>query len=363
MNYEEIENGIKEAKSQVNYISRDYPIDLLYKSYIEGYPDESDFFVPDYQRNFRRDTDRKSKFIESIILNLPIPSIFVADVDWRQEIVDWSQRIRTIVEFLADKQEIKKLNHLIWTSKKWLHLKKLELKNLPILSWLNWLTYEDLPNPRQRRIRWFPIRVVLLDENTTPKTRILLFERINNWWLSLTSMEKRKWIYPGEFYNFLIECSNLEDFKVLCPLSDKKKTEELDTEYVLRFFAYSEDLSEYNWQVQLFLDNYMERNQLTFEKEDMYNKFIAMILFVKNNFPYGFKKKESSNVVNSNAWFEALSVWVSLAIEDWRPLHTANIEERLFSNEFNEIASSWSANNKANLLARINYVKDKLLWL
>ena len=71
--------------------------------------DENEIFVPDYQREFVWPNDRRSKFIESVLIGLPIPYIFVADVgkgEGRLEIVDGSQRIRTLAAFVGNEFEL-----------------------------------------------------------------------------------------------------------------------------------------------------------------------------------------------------------------------------------------------------------------
>nr|WP_199784255.1 DUF262 domain-containing protein [Cronobacter dublinensis] len=76
----DVENQIVELKKTVAYDSKDYTIELLVSKYNNGLDDdENEIYVPDYQRDFVWDDARQSKLIESIVLGLPVPPIFVAE--------------------------------------------------------------------------------------------------------------------------------------------------------------------------------------------------------------------------------------------------------------------------------------------
>src|SRR3990172_11373487 len=82
------EAEIKAKQREVKYDLRDFTIDYIVKQFEDGL-----FFVPEYQREFVWREDRQCRFIESVILGLPIPMMFVADLDdGRLEIVDGAQR-------------------------------------------------------------------------------------------------------------------------------------------------------------------------------------------------------------------------------------------------------------------------------
>jgi hypothetical protein len=104
------------------------------------------------------DDSRQSKLIESITLGLPIPIIFLAEnTDGRLEIVDGSQRIRTLAAFMRD---------------------ELVLEELDKLTELNGLKYSDLLVSRRNKIANTPIRMIVLSESSTEEVRNDLFERI-----------------------------------------------------------------------------------------------------------------------------------------------------------------------------------------
>lgn len=343
----EIENQIKDYQAQIKYDTKEYPVETIVDKYYNWLDtEESEIFVPIYQRAFTWDKKRQSKFIESVMLDIPIPLVFLADVsDWesdndlaRLEIVDWSQRIRTLSSFLHDELE------LIW-------LKKLDK--------LVGMKFSDLPLPRQRRFKRTPIRrVELRDVNID--TRRDIFERINTGSDELNAMEVRKWISSWEFYKFLVECSQNPLFKKLCPLSDRLKNREEDKEYLLRFFAYTEWFSKYKGKVRQFLDKFIMDNKKNDKKSERQKIFNDMLEFVDKTFPYWFKKSAKDDQVKSRVRFEAIAVWTALAMQDNSQLLVNNVDW-INDDEFRKITRSDAANNPSNFYSRINFVKNKLL--
>lgn len=154
-----IENQINIEKQTVDYDTREFTIEILVYKYLEGEDeDKNEIFVPEYQREFVWDDERQSKFIESIILGLPIPLIFVAEnSDGRLEIVDGSQRIRTLSAFLNN---------------------KLKIVGLERLTEINDLYYADFPESRQRKFKNLPIRMIVLSEKPRMKLRMIYLNEL-----------------------------------------------------------------------------------------------------------------------------------------------------------------------------------------
>lgn len=344
------EKQILEEIKHYDYDTVEYPIEVLVDLYHNGLNDDGtpnkenlgEIHIPDYQREYTWDDKRKSKFIESVILGIPIPYIFFADVEGKYEIVDGSQRIRTLHSFI-------KKNELI-------------LQSLEKLNELNGFKFSDLSDIRQRRILRKSLKMIALSEKTVPEARFDLFERINTGSDLLTYMEVRKGAYSGPFYDFINECSQNELFKKLCPISKNRTYRAEPQEMVLRFFAYSDGLNEYKNNVRPFIDKYMKKMDKKFNSElnlKMQNDFIEMLVFVNENFVNGFAKVKNATST-PRVRFEAIAVGVRLALNTNPKLKVKNIDW-LESTEFKKIIRSDAANNKSNLLGRINYVKNQLL--
>lgn len=337
------EQQIIEKIRNYDYDTVEYPIEVIVNQYNNGLEDdEGEIFVPDYQREFVWVEKRQSKFIESIILGIPIPYVFFADVEGRSEIVDGSQRIRTLHAFLFN---------------------KLKLQGLEKLTELNGFCFKDLSIVRQRRIKKKSLKMVALSEKTEPDARFDLFERINTGSDELKGIEVRKGIYhDGAFYTFITECSKNKKFKRLCPLSEKRTLRAAPQEMVLRFFAYSENLDKYKNKVRSFIDNYIKIKNEQFNdgiKSEMKNDFINMLNFVDENFPNGFAKVKNAKST-PRVRFEAISVGVNFALKE-NPQLKKITTHWLDDYEFKEHTRSDAANNTSKLKGRINYVKDEIL--
>lgn len=336
------EEEITEKIKSYDYDTVEYPIEVIIDQYKKGIEnDEGEIYIPDYQREFVWSTKRQSKFIESIILGIPIPYIFFADVEGRYEIVDGSQRIRTLYAFLEN---------------------NLKLENLEKLTKLNNFYFKDLSSVRQRRIKKKSLKMIALSERTDPEARFDLFERINTGSDELENIEVRKGIYRGAFYDFITDCSENELFKKLCPISEKRTLRAEPQEMVLRFFAYSESLDNYNGKVAEFIDDYIKNKKDNFSdemRENMKNDFELMLEFVNKYFKNGFAKTKGAKST-PRVRFEAISVGTNLALKENPNLNDVEMDW-LDSDEFQTYTRSDAANNKNKVFGRINYVKNILL--
>ena len=113
-----LDDQIVELQKVTDYEIREYPIEVIVEKFTKGLDnDTSELFVPDYQREMIWTAKQQSRFIESIFMNLPIPDVFVADVaegrnEARLEIVDGSQRIRTLVNFVTNRLTLVELERV-----------------------------------------------------------------------------------------------------------------------------------------------------------------------------------------------------------------------------------------------------------
>lgn len=317
--------------------------------------EEQDFkwwelFVPSYQRDYVRNETLKCNFIESLFLNIPIPYIFLSeDAETSQfEIIDWYQRIRTIYEFINN---------------------KFKLKNLKKIDSLNGLKFEDLTTIRQNFFKRKICNIVIF-ETLEMEQKQEMFSRINTTSKKLTNAELRKGAIWWPFYNFLKDLSNDDLMTTLAPLSEQRIKREEWTELLLRFFAYTNDYENYDSKVDEFLTKYMKKVTKDILKpggndilEDMRDEYIKVFKFVQDNFPSWFMKYPNDTILTSRAYFEAISVWVWLALREanWNSLNTEIIPQLLADTYFQEIVSSDWANSKRKFSWRIDCVKNALL--
>ena len=289
---EKAENQIVELQKIVDYDLKEFTIELLVHKYTDGLSDDTnEIFIPKYQRKLVWDEKKQSLFIESLLLGLPIPYIFTADVpnnEGRSEIVDGSQRLRTLQYFLQN---------------------KLVLIGLEKLTTLEGFRFSDFPLSRQRRFKRKSIRLVELTDKADYSVRKEIFARINKTPVVLSEMELRRGVYEGEFMDFIQECAKNPKFIMLCPISGGRAEREEYGEIVLRFFAYGEDYQNFVHRVDEFLNNYAEEKTKSFDANLMAEDFENMLDFVDVHFPYGFRKTENHNST-PRVRFEAIAVGV-----------------------------------------------------
>lgn len=357
-----VEQEIYSKRKTVRYDIRDITVEMInnkYKDYDCDYDYDkmeytNNLYVPDYQRDFTWDEERQSKFIESLILGLPIPFIFVAEnKNSAWEIVDGSQRIRTICSFVR--------NNLI-------------LKELKSLSTLNGYKFSELDVTRQGKILNTALRLIVLDEETTDEVKKDMFERINRGSDLLKPMEKRKGIYQGKFTSFMYSyCLKSDLFKKLCPMDKWLINRQEHEELLLRFFALS-DTKIYEKGISkgigAFLDEYIQQknkdiDNLSDEEADKLlaeyqTRIDSVCNYVNQNFPYGFNYKMTKQTKRSV--FEAISLGVNKAIQEKSILQNLDKEDiltKLNSDEFIKYTKvAYQLHGKEKLSGRVNFIYE-----
>lgn len=356
---EEAERQIIEYSRTVKFAVTEYSFEFLVQKL-----NTERYYVPAYQRKLVWTPAKQSKFIESVLMGLPIPFLFFwQDQDGRMEIVDGSQRLRTIRDFMAN---------------------KVVLRDLEVLPAVNNFCFSDLPKSRQLKFAEIPIRVIILDNTTDEVTRTEMFARINTGGTTANDAEVRRGSLPGPFMSLVIELANDPNFVDLTPISqpliDKREREEL----VTRFFAYLEsfdpDLNEGDGDIP----NYKEeprRFYFTFVKdmndriaselelseasptvEAMKASFTSALDFIKIASPHGFTKSEPGKQV-PRVRFESIAVGAALALRA-DPTVAARVTDMtplLSSDEFSDVTRSDAANVKSKLLNRIKLTRNWLL--
>jgi len=329
------EDQIKELRKEINYDTRDYAIDFL----VQQYRDD-EFYIPDeYQRKYIWEDSHKNRFIESILLGLPIPFMFFSDTeDGRCEIIDGAQRTQALEEFMYN---------------------DLRLTNLRKLTKLNGFTYQDLPEYFRRKFNKTTMRIIVLSDDTTIEIRQEIFNRINTTGVRAKPSEIRRGSYAGLFMDFLKECTENPIFQEVCPVSKISKKRYEDLELVLRFFAFSNNYQNFIHRVDEFLDEYIENNQTTFNVDQYKLEFERMLHFVDRYFENGFRKTRNAKST-PRVRFEAISVGVGLALRENPSLVPASMDW-VNSDEFRIHTTTHASNSPIRVSGRIEYVRDMLL--
>lgn len=333
---EVMEKEIIQSSIPYDYDTKEYPVEVIVQKY-----DKQQIFVPHYQRNFVWKKKQQSKFIESVFLGVPIMPFLVSisGEDAELEIIDGSQRIRTLVEYCSG---------------------KLKLGGLEKLVSLNGTKFTDLSTSRQNKFLLRDFRFHVVTEKATPEVRADIFKRVNTSSNKLTDSETRKGAYQGPFYEFIIECSKNELFQKLCPLSESKKGRGEYEELVLRFFAFSEDYLHFKHDVAPFLDKFVRKHQKSFDRTTMLSNFERMCHFVEKYFAPSYFARRVNDSVTPRVRFEAIAVGVHLALVIDPDLNPQNVNW-LTSKEFRSETTSDASNNPGRLKSRVEFVRDCLL--
>ncbi|EIC21994.1 DUF262 domain-containing protein [Thiorhodovibrio frisius] len=337
------EEQIRELSKRIEFYLTEYSVELLANKMRNG-----DFFVPPYQREFTWEPERKSKFIESLLIGLPIPFLFFWErPDGNLEIVDGSQRLRTIEEFV---------------------LGEFCLGELESLTAVSGFTFSELPESRQKKIKNRSIRGIILNEHADEQARFDMFERINTGSKIANKAEVRRGALGGPFMDLIIEISSHSKFVALAPVPPKSVQKREREELVARFFAYSDGLEGYRDRPSEFVFKYVKKMNDEVasdpDKIERYrNRFLEMIDFVERVFPHGFRRTPKGTA-SPRARFEAIAVGSRLALDtrpDLAEQEFVSVESWLNGDEFKAVTGSDGANAIARLRDRIGFVRDKLL--
>lgn len=212
---------------------------------------------PDYQRKHRWTNEASSKLIESLILNIPVPFIYISqDIDVDEEIdddvsrfsvIDGQQRLTAIYNFFNNKYE---------------------LSDLEVLIPLNGCFYKDLPPFLVRRLEERAIRCLRIDSTIDQQVKYDIFERLNSGSVKLEPQELRNATCRGPFKELIKELSKNECFLANANLSkgSKRIVKMEDEELVLRYFAvtYKDGYREYKGGFKKYLtDKMVQFNKLS----------------------------------------------------------------------------------------------------
>lgn len=339
---ERAEAQILEQSKRIEFFLTEYSVELLAKKM-----DDDEFVIPGYQRDDTWEPERKTRFIESLLMGLAIPFLFFWERgDGKLEIVDGSQRLRTIQQFLSD---------------------KIVFGEMDQLTELEGLKFSDLPIGRQRKIRNRSIRGIVLNENADEQARFDIFDRINTGSKIANTAEVRRGALIGPFLEMVIDLSKDAVFAELAPVPKQQVSLREREELVTRFFAYSDGLEGYKDRPSDFLFAYAKKMNLEFTSNphkiaEYRKRFHDTMALSQKLFPNGFRKSPKATETPRTR-FEAMAIGTYLALAKKPELldQTHALPGWLASEEFLRLTKSGGANPIASLKGRLHFVRDQLL--
>jgi hypothetical protein len=296
----------------------DYPTDGLVKRL-----DRGDIYVPDFQRGYVWKLKEASKFIESLLLGLPVPGIFLSKETETQKllVIDGQQRLRTIQYFY---------NGVFKPTKQ-------EFSLDGISPQFNGKTYNSLSEEDRRRLddSIIPATVIRQDEPSEDQDSIYqIFERLNTGGVKLQAQEIRACIYHGEFNDLIKELNNHPEWRKIYGRIDPGMK---DQELILRFLALYFCVDNYTKPMKGFLNSFMGKNQhlQVYSAQNIISIFISTIELI--SISIGNEAFRKSRRINA-AIFDAVMVGLALRLKNGQVTNKSSVkmcyEELLQNSKF-----------------------------
>ena len=337
---------LKQVTETKNSLSTDR-LDMSFGEITNMYERDEIIIDPEFQRLFRWSDEQKTRFIESLLLGIPIPPIFVAeDKNGKWELVDGLQRISTVISFFGSLKTIPEKN-------KWTLLKG------DIAPSMEGYNVDTLPLKLNLNIKRAVCRVEIIKWNSKMDMRYELFSRLNTGGSPLTDQEIRNCIFRGtssEFNRFLTRMTEDQKFKDLIRPTSKQVEEKYLEELVLRFASLVYDWRNVSEGLSGYMTKYMRKvvENKDFDYlslENLFNRTINIL------YPLGFEIfRAAANGVFSTSLYDGITVGVASNIDYYEKVDRNEVVEKIkeikINNEFRKYTGS-ASNSKYRVIKRI----------
>ncbi|MDJ0560538.1 MAG: DUF262 domain-containing protein [Microcystis sp. M53599_WE4] len=374
----------KEVSDERKRLSSDR-LDISFGELINLYKNGELIIRPEYQRLFRWSEAQKTALIESILLSIPIPPIFVAeDKNGVWELVDGLQRVSTFISFFGElkgsgwtidyqedidrsgveeeeEEEIDEENGEETGERKTIN--KWTLQEGGLVKSLKGFNIDNLPTNLKINLKRAVCRVEILRGESSTSMKYELFKRLNSGGSKLTPQEIRNAIYRGvnpRLNELLLKVSQSTVFKSLTQLSSGKLNELYDQELVLRFFAFYKNAENVNENMEKFLNDFMERTveNANFDY-DVYESLIMRVLELIYQIEDNKIFRNERNLFVP-AYFEGILIGVAQNIETYAEdleLLKSKITQLKSDNDFKKYSGT-SSNSKSRIRNRLKRVDE-----
>jgi len=336
--------NIPPEKRRLNTETYDFTVSTLIDYLQDGHIE-----IPDFQRGYVWNRAQASRLIESLIINCPIPVIFLSqNPDETLAVIDGNQRLNSIKLFLTD---------------------QFELRGLTAYPELEGFKFTELDPRFQRHIQNRTVRCIVILKDTHPQIKFDVFERLNTGSVKLNPQELRHGIHAGTFMDKLEKLSDNKLFRELT-LTKADKRMKAD-ELILRFCALSSNWKNYSKPLVSFLNNYSETNrnetpERLAEIEDEFVTTLNKIYIALNKFAFKSYDKTQKNAKFNTALFDAQMIAfyeINPSDEKVKQLAEKNFiklnQEFIETPEFNKLISS-ATTDKNSVINRITDYKKFL---
>jgi uncharacterized protein with ParB-like and HNH nuclease domain len=335
-------NQLEKETRKVDFDS----FDISVKELVSMSEDEIIDVAPEYQRQFRWPEENQSKLIESVLLGIPVPSLFMAaNKDGSWELIDGVQRLNSLIHFVGNENQLKKFGLS----------EALKLKDLEVLTEFNNCCFNDLPQSLRLKFLLRPLKVTTLSDKSDMKVRFDLFERLNTGGIKLTDQEIRACVFRGQFNDLLSELAENEDFNAIVNLPTQKQNDGTKEELILKFFAYKDNRQNFEHSVVKFLNDYMAESTKKFNYKKGKNIFEKTFSSLREVLPEGIKRGNRKTTPYN--LFEAITIGAADILEEGFAL-SGDVINWINDEELTNLTSG-ATNSRPRLLARINYCSER----
>ncbi|MET4075340.1 DUF262 domain-containing protein [Hymenobacter sp. UYCo722] len=234
---------------------------------------------PEFQRFFRWSQLQKSKLIESILLGIPIPSIFVSQrEDGVWDVIDGLQRLSTILEFVGELKDVegKKIEASTLTGTE--YLPSLEGK-----LWESDNVKKTFSLGQKLLLKRAKLDVKIIKSQSDKDAKYELFQRLNTGGSILSYQEIRNCLLVmvnPDFYKWLVKLADYDSFVKCMALSERQIEEQYNLELALRFFVYKNSTLDEVSSIK-DISEFITKKMLEFSKDKSFSYSKEQVVFEK----------------------------------------------------------------------------------
>ncbi|MCK3684617.1 DUF262 domain-containing protein [Maribellus sp. YY47] len=315
-----------EIESARNNLKTDR-LDMSFGEIISMYERDEIIINPEFQRFYRWTDYQKSRFLESVILGIPVPPIFVAeDTNGRWELVDGLQRLSSILSFFGILKTIPEKNN--W-----------QLESGDIVKSLEGFSQVDLPMKIQLNIKRATCRVEIIKWDSVYDMRYELFNRLNTGGTPLTDQEIRNCIYRGvssKFNDFLKKLASNSKFIMLVDATQQQVSELYLEELVLRFLSMTHNVKNISLSMGQHMSEFMRdavmNENFNYQKyESIFNQTVNIL------HPCGKKIFRSSNNVFATGFYDTIMIGIAENLHIYSGVSPKIIQNKVINEVKNDI--------------------------
>jgi hypothetical protein len=296
---------LSEVADTKNSLSTDR-MDFSFGEIMNMYERNEIIVDPEFQRLFRWSNDQQTRFIESLLLGIPIPPIFVAeDSDGKWELVDGLQRISTVLSFFGILKTFPEKNR--WG-----------LTKGDFVPSLEGYTIDTLPIKLNLNLKRASCRVEIINWNSKMDLRYELFKRLNTGGSRLTDQEIRNCIFRGqtnEINKFLITMAQKEQFLKLLLPTPKQVQEKYPEELILRFISLVDDYEKMTDSLSIYMTDFMKdvvdgKKAINLnDLEKLFDRTIGLL------YPLGSEIFRGDNGSFSSSYYDGMMIGIARNID------------------------------------------------